>query len=376
MNKLLIILSIIIIFIAVILSTEYKHLAMTIFQLLYYHKSTHQDNKIFPSVFMEGNPKIPKIERDLIKYDKTKIDFSKNSAESIMVLHKNKIVIEEYYNNSTSSSKFNLFSATKTIISLAVGILQDRKLISINDRIKKYLPYLPLKDKTTIKDILQMSSGYEMKKHLFLVDMGFDYFAYNLTDRLINYKVAYNPGEYFVYKNLNTQILGLLIEKVSKQKLNEFIYDNLYKYVGREKAEWNTDRVGNVKAFCCLYLTNEDFLRFGKIILDKGKIGDKVIVSEKYVNEMFNPNPKLTVIRRQGKSEKNTFYGLQCWTLNTDDGYKIKYFNGMLGQYNIIVEDLDILISIFSNDRNKGTRENFEKIVKNYVKNARKVIYG
>jgi hypothetical protein len=48
----------------------------------------------------------------------------------------------------------------------------------------------------------------------------------------------------------------------------------------------------------------------------------------------------------------------------------------MLGQYNIIVEDLDILISIFSNDRNKGTRENFEKIVKNYVKNARKVIYG
>jgi CubicO group peptidase (beta-lactamase class C family) len=206
--------------------------------------------------------------------------------------------------------------------------------------------------------------------------MGFDYFAYNLTDRLINYKVAYNPGEYFVYKNLNTQILGLLIEKVSKQKLNEFIYDNLYKYVGREKAEWNTDRVGNIKAFCCLYLTNEDFLRFGKIILDKGKIGDKVIVSEKYVNEMFNPNPKLTVIRRQGKSEKNTFYGLQCWTLNTDDGYKIKYFNGMLGQYNIIVEDLDILISIFSNDRNKGTRENFEKIVKNYVKNARKVIYG
>ena len=376
MNKLLIFLSIIIIFIAVILSTEYKHLAMTIFQLLYYHKSTHHDNEIFPSVFMEGNPKIPKLERDLIKYDKTKIDFSKNSAESILVLHKNKIVIEEYYNNSTSSSKYNLFSATKTIISLAVGILQDRNLISINDRIKKYLPYLPLKDKTTIRDILQMSSGYEMKKYLFLVDMGFDYFAYNLTDRLINYKVAYEPGEYFVYKNLNTQILGLLIEKVSKQKLNEFIYDNLYKYIGREKAEWNTDRVGNVKAFCCLYLTNEDFLRIGKIILDKGKIGDKVIVSEKYINEMFNPNSKLTVIRRKGKGEKNTFYGLQCWTVNTDDGLKIKYFSGMLGQYNIIVDDLDILISIFSYDKRKGTRENFEKIVKNYVENARKVIYS
>jgi CubicO group peptidase (beta-lactamase class C family) len=60
-----------------------------------------------------------------------------------------------------------LFSAVKTIISLAVGILQDRNLISINDRIKKYLPYLPLKDETTIRDILQMSSGYEMKNFSF-----------------------------------------------------------------------------------------------------------------------------------------------------------------------------------------------------------------
>ena len=374
MKKFLIILSVIIIFIAIILSTEYKHTAMTLFQLLYYHKSSHEDNTIFPSVFMEGNQTIPKIERDLIKYDKTKIDFSKDSANSILVLHKNKIVIEEYYNNSTYSSKYNLFSATKTIISLAIGILQDRNLLSINDRIKKYLPFLPLKDETTIKNVLEMSSGYEMKsKYLFMVDMGFDYFAYNLTDRVINYRVSYNPGEYFIYKNLNTQVLGLLIEKISKQKLNDFIYENIYKYIGREKVEWSTDRAGNVKAFCCLYLTNEDFLRFGKIILDKGKVGDKVIVSEKYINEMFNPNSKLI---SPFSGEKNTFYGLQAWTVNTNDGHKIKYFSGLLGQYNIIVDDLDILISIVSTDKKKGKRQNFENIVKNYVENARKVIYG
>ena len=229
MKNFLILLSIIIIFIAIILSTEYKHTAMTLFQMLYYHKPSHEDNKIFPSVFMEGNQTIPKIERDLIKYDKTKIDFSKKSVNSIMVLHKNKIVIEEYYNNSTYSSKYNIFSATKTIISLAVGILQDRKLLSINDRIKKYLPFLPLKDETTIKNVLEMSSGYKTKSNfLFIVDMGLDYFAYNLTDRLINYGVAYNPGGYFAYKNLNTQVLGLLIEKISKQKI-EWFY--LWKYI-------------------------------------------------------------------------------------------------------------------------------------------------
>ncbi len=375
MKKFMIILSITIIIITIILSTDYKHKLMTLIQVLYYHQGSHEDNKIFPSVFMEGNQTIPKIERDLIKYDKTKIDFSKDSANSIMVLHKNKIVVEEYYDKSTYSSKYNLFSATKTIISLAIGILQDRNLLSINDRIKKYLPFLPLKDETTIKNVLEMSSGYEMKsKYLFMVDMGFDYFAYNLTDRLINYRVSYNPGEYFIYKNLNTQVLGLLIEKISKQKLNDFIYENIYKYIGREKAEWSTDRVGNVKAFCCLFLNNEDFLRFGKIVLDKGKVGDKVIVSEKYINEMFTPNQN--IIEAGSRGDNNTFYGLQAWTVNTTDGHKINYFSGLLGQYNIIVDDLDILISVFSTDKKEGTRQNAEKAVKNYVENARKAIYG
>ena len=199
MKKLYIIISIIIILIAIILSTEYKHLAMTLMQLLYYRGSSHQDNKIFPSVFMEGNSKIPPIERNLIKYNKTKFDFSKRSTETFLVLHKNQIVIEEYYNNNNPNSHFNLYSAAKTIISLGIGILQDRNLLSINDKIKKYLPFLPLSNETTIKNILEMSSGYSLPLDiLFMVDMGFDYYAYNLTDRLINYKVSFKPGEYFI----------------------------------------------------------------------------------------------------------------------------------------------------------------------------------
>ena len=375
MNKYLII-SIIIVVISIILSTEYKHTAMTIFQLLYYHSSSHQDNKIFPSVYMEGNPNLPKLERNLIKYDKSKFDFSKYSIESIMILNKNKIVLEEYFNNKNEKSTFNLFSATKSIVSLGIGILQDKKLISINDKIKKYLPFLPLKNNTTIKNILEMSSGLSLPK-IFpkIVDMGIDYFAYNLTDRVINYKVDYEPGEYYIYKNLNTQILGLLIEKVSGQKLNEFINDNIYKYIGRTKAEWNTDRIGNIKAFCCLYLNTEDYLRFAKLILDKGKVGNKVIISENYLKEMFTPNRDLIEYKKKG-GEKNYFYGLQAWTLNTDDGHTIKYFWGIQGQYNIIIEDLDMVISIFSDYRKYSHRKDFEIIIKNIIEDARKIVFN
>lgn len=374
MNK-FIILSFSVLFIAIVVLTKYKHTAMTIFQLLYYHGSSHQDNLIFTSAFMEGNLNISKFERKLKKYDRNKFDFSKNSIEAITVLHKNKIVIEEYFNSRNENSHFNLYSAAKSIVSLGVGILQDKNILSIDDKIKKYLPFLPLKNETTIRNVLEMSSGYSLPL-IFpkIIDMGLDYFAYNLTDRLINYKVEYDPGEYFIYKNLNTQILGLLIEKISGQKLNEFIYENIYKYIGREKAEWSMDRVGNVKAFCCLFLNNEDFLRLGKLILDKGKVGDKVIISEKYLNDMFSPNPKMKEKKKNG--ENNNFYGLQAWVINTKEGGKIKYLWGIQGQYNLIIEDLDIVVSIFSNNKKIMHRKETEIFIQNIVNDIKKIIFS
>ena len=86
--------------------------------------------------------------------------------------------------------------------------------------------------------------------------------------------------------------------------------------------------------------------------------------------------PNQNIIEAGSRGDNNTFYGLQAWTVNTTDGHKINYFSGLLGQYNIIVDDLDILISVFSTDKKEGTRQNAEKAVKNYVENARKAIYG
>ena len=59
------------------------------------------------------------------------------------------------------------------------------------------------------------------------------------------------------------------------------------------------------------------------MISDKGKFGDKAIISEDYLNQMFTPNNKI-VEKHTGKI--NDFYGLQAWIANTHDSHKIKYF--------------------------------------------------
>ena len=138
---------------------------------------------------MKGNPYLKDIPRKLIQYDKKKYNFQEQfHAETLMILKDGNIIIEEYFKNNTYNSKFNLFSAVKTLTSLAIGILQDRKLLNINDQVSKYLDWSPFKN-TTIKNVLEMSSGYEDPLIHWYIDMAYDYFAYNLTDRCKNYKV-------------------------------------------------------------------------------------------------------------------------------------------------------------------------------------------
>ncbi len=138
--RILVLSSLLIITIAIIIRTNIRHHIFTLIQAASRMKTSHDDYKIFPKIILEGNPLLKDIPRQLITYDKQKYDFEKKfHIETLMILKDDKIILEEYFKNNNKNSQFNLFSATKTIISLAIGILQDRNLLNINDPVSKYL---------------------------------------------------------------------------------------------------------------------------------------------------------------------------------------------------------------------------------------------
>jgi len=357
MNKLpFFFISIFIIIFSIILGTDLKHHIYTFLQAASRMKTSHEDYKIFHYIIMKGNPYLKNIPRKLIQYDKKIYDFRKLfHVETLMILKDGNIIIEEYFKNNSYNSKFNLFSAVKTLISLAIGILQDKQLLNINDQVSKYLDWSPFKN-TTIKNVLEMSSGYADPLIHWYIDMAYDYFGYNLTDRCKNYKVNKKliPGTYFRYSNLNTQILSEIIKKITGIPAYQFIHDNIYKNVAKSDGLWSTDRVNNIKYFCCLFINTEDFLRFGKLILDKGKANGKQIISEKYIHDMFIPNNKL--IDSEYPTENNYFYGFHAWTL-TVNKTKVNYFSGLQGQYTFIFNDYNLVVTMFSSDEKSGGRK-------------------
>ena len=372
MKKKIFFLTFLILILAIIFNTNLKHHIYTLIQAAKQAGVSHYDYLIFPNISLKGNKNLKSFKKNLIKFDKKKYDFTKFKVETLMVMKNDEIVIEEYYNNHTKNDKFNLFSSTKTIISLAIGILQDRGKLNINEKVVKYLPNWNFNE-TTIKNVLEMSSGFAQPLINWYLDMGFDYFAYNLTDRIYSYRknTKEKPGKYFRYSNLNTQILSEIIKKVTSMESYKFIEENLYKKIAKNDAIWSMDRTNNIKAFCCLYLNTEDFMRFGKFVKDKGKIGNEQILSENYINSIYSPNENM--LENKNSNVKNNFYGLHSWVLYYE-GIKVKYFHGILNQISIIIDDWDLLITSFGNDPDSGERINMEKTVKNIIKYVKEIL--
>ena len=96
-SKYLIFISFLIILISIIIRTDLLQHLFTIGQAAYYRKTSHNDYKIFPKVILKGNKSLSPLKKEIITYDKEKYNFTKKYVETLMVMKKNKIIIEELY---------------------------------------------------------------------------------------------------------------------------------------------------------------------------------------------------------------------------------------------------------------------------------------
>ena len=88
-------------------------------------------------------------------------------TDAMLVMKDGRIVHEHYGNHSDQQTRFIGWSATKSLISLLVGIALDQGLIgSIDDPIESYLPELEggAYQGVTVRQILQMRSGVDYEE--------------------------------------------------------------------------------------------------------------------------------------------------------------------------------------------------------------------
>ncbi len=231
---------------------------------------------------------------------------AKNSY-AFLVWHKGRLAHEYYAPGFDRSSQYATASMAKTVAALSLGVAIDRGLIgSIDTRIADLVPSTAgtRRGRVMLRNYLQMSSTFETP-----AANGPDaqvYWQYSLGDNIgeavARWPETCEPGTEFCYANANTAMIGWAIEARSKMRYAQWLSETIWKPIGASDGSLWLDRDGGWPRYsCCLHASGQDWLRIGLLILNKGKVGDKQVVSAGWIDQMLAPSPA------------NPNYGLQIW---------------------------------------------------------------
>jgi CubicO group peptidase (beta-lactamase class C family) len=209
-----------------------------------------------------------------------------------------------------------------TLVGIAIA---DGHIKSVDDLAKQYVPELadhPYGE-TSIRHLLQMSSGIEFSEHytgkddVAILARGS---AGNLGPGGVstvmpfrNNKRIYKPGKKFQYASSETQVLGLVLPQAIGKSLADYLSEKIWEPMGAESdASWIIDKSGQEAAYCFLGATLRDFGRLGMLPSNGGVANGKQIVHEEWVREATQPTPGYPHLN-PGVATPYMGYGYQFW---------------------------------------------------------------
>jgi CubicO group peptidase (beta-lactamase class C family) len=114
------------------------------------------------------------------------------------------------------------------------------------------------------------------------------------------------PGAQFAYNGGMPTLLGSAIERATGQSLDRFARERLFGPLGVTQTEWVQHESGLVVAPSGLRLYPRDMARFGQLVLDDGRFGERQLVPADYLRAALSPQVKTGW-------EAIPSYGYQWW---------------------------------------------------------------
>ena len=294
---------------------------------------------------------------------------------SLLVGKNQDILYEKYADDFTEKTPQTIMSITKMFVNLFMGELIEKKIINLNKKISHYLPNIGSGyAAATIQDVLDMNiinsysedytdpytssflhepvCGWRLPANLD-DNMGQEEFLNTIKAK--KKKDLTNSTEFSHYKSANTDVIGVLIEKVSGKKLNEWILDAV-EAAGLEDALYmGTDRFGMpwISGGACLI--SRDFLRYGLLFSRKGLgVGNRKVGSEKFFDSTLKNKGTKYMELSQNKYLHYSNSSMKC-------GDWIGH-SGLGGQFLAINLKNGIVASYFSViETDSGTDENYKR---------------
>ena len=265
---------------------------------------------------------------------------------SILVSVDGELLVEQYFHGAAPHRAANLKSASKSIISVLVGIALDQgHLDGIDTTVDRFFPeYLddPAKARITVEDLLTMRSGLETTSNR---NYGRWVQSGNWVRHVLSRPLVSKPGSRMIYSTGNTHVLSALITRASGMDTHSFARRYLGDPMGISVPRWTTDPQGIYFGGNEMSMTPRDMLAIGEMYLNCGRVGTRQIVSEEWVHTSIMPHATRT--RRPDRA-----YGYGWWVRDLY-GYDAFYAWGYGGQFIYVVPGLR-LVTVMTSSPNPG----------------------
>ena len=233
---------------------------------------------------------------------------------SLIVGNRQNILFEKYAKDFKKNQPQTIMSITKMFVNLFIGELVTNRLIDLNKKVSHYLPKIGSGyANAKIQDVLNMNvinsytedytkaysssfmhepvGGWRLPKNL---KNHLSQEEYLNTIKKSKNKSLINNSEYAFYKSANTDVVGLIIEKVSGRTLRDWVLSAVEAAGFEDGLYIASDRYGMPWMSGGGCLITRDFLRMGLLFARKGTgVGNRKVGSSSFLDKtIFNVGPK------------------------------------------------------------------------------------
>ena len=277
----------------------------------------------------------------------------------LLIIKGNAVIGEQYLYPYVKDAWDAIFSASKTVTALALGVLYDQgkvdldcpvcKILGIENKIK-----VTGNKKITLRHLLTMSTGIRFNEVESVSSLKW-------TKSFFDSNAKFKLGSKFEYNSLNSYIVAMVVQKLSGQRFEEFVREHIFDKLDIGSAHFDTSDEDCFKGGWGLYMLPEDMAKLGILVRDYGLYKGKRIISKKWIKLMSTRQFPASIYGREYD------YGFQMWVDEIDD---FCCFNGMYDQNILIYRRSGVVVVTCFADNESFQGSNLFKIAAKYFSNA------
>jgi hypothetical protein len=225
-------------------------------------------------------------------------------TDAIIVLHRGTIVYERYFGVMTPNTAHMAMSVTKSFFGLLGAMLVEEGRLDERALVSNYVPELGCSayGDATVRQLLDMRIGVrysedytdpnaEFWEHMrasgiFPQPDGYDG-PRTTADFLKSLRKEGEHGGAFLYKSVNTDVLGWIIRRVTAETSGETLSRRIWQKLGAEHDGYMVvDIAGSELAGGGLNITLRDMARFGEMMRLDGRFNGNDIVPKSVIDDI------------------------------------------------------------------------------------------